>query len=189
MFVGKRPSGYSDELEEEKRMRMFVGKRPSVYSEYPDELEEEKRMRMFVGKRTGDDLAELASALADAANKRARYFVGKKDDDMSYLDSDEKRARMFVGKKLAPSFIGKKRAPGFIGRRGAPGFVGKRVRMFVGKRDSYDLVKRSTPSSDNEDNSPIPRVDAAKSVNDINAKTASDMTSNTNVSQENSSQH
>ena len=192
MFVGKR-AGDIDEADYDKRARMFVGKRTGDI----DEADYDKRARMFVGKRTGEDLAELASVLANADNKRAPFFVGKKSDtaeDGQYFSLDEKRAPRFIGKKLAPgfvgkryapSFIGKRRIPGFVGRRRVPGFIGKRARMFVGKRDSYDVVKRSALSNDKQDSLPAePRIQP-----DGSAKHASDRISNTNLSQEKSSTH
>ncbi|BFZ10696.1 hypothetical protein BsWGS_13735 [Bradybaena similaris] len=134
-FVGKRGIvPYDSGFINEKRLRDFVGKRDVTDNNAEDELHSDisKRLRDFVGKRDLNSNFRL---------KRAREFVGKRDDI-------SKRLRDFVGKRamyypidVLPSYD--KRLRDFVGKR--EGFQVfdevKRLRDFVGKRDGGDIFE------------------------------------------------
>jgi len=95
-----------------------------------------KRARMFVGKREDDGYAD--------DNKRARMFIGKRtdeSDDLSNLENEYKRARFFVGKKDMSD--AEKRARMFVGKRarmyiGKKAFAPRQSRLWVGKHFAND---------------------------------------------------
>ncbi|CAG5120816.1 unnamed protein product [Candidula unifasciata] len=134
-FVGKRSHIlYDDGFTNEKRLRDFVGKRNDFIENSEDEFQPDvsKRLRDFVGKRDLSDNFRF---------KRAREFVGKRDDI-------SKRLRDFVGKRAEyyPSYLlprYDKRLRDFVGKREAYEIFdeGKRLRDFVGKRDGDDIFE------------------------------------------------
>ncbi len=151
-----------EELDDDtdKRARYFLGKRPSKFflgkrdwDQYDSLVDEDlKRGRIrqpFLGKR---------GYRQPFLGKRARYFLGKREDDFEpEIDDDDlldqymdKRARYFLGKR-AKYFLGKresssnlddllKRAKYFLGKRSVEEdkVDEKRQKYFLGKRSAED---------------------------------------------------
>lgn len=140
-FLGKRAKYFLG-----KRLRNnFLGKRGSSFEANNEDFgyDNDKRGRThFLGKRVPSPFL----------GKRAKYFLGKREDDYndlpmsvnSYEEAADKRAKYFLGKR-AKYFLGKraswedllKRAKYFLGKRSDD----KRQKYFLGKR-SVDAVQQ-----------------------------------------------